>query len=437
MFVVAPIGTVGASMGGAVQAEDMILVSVDDHVVEPPHLFRGLLPARLQDLAPEVITTQDGANVWTFNGTVIPNVGLSAGRHGAAPISFEEMPPGCFDIDERVKDMNAAGILGSMCFPSFPGLAGRLFTAADDKDLALAVTRAYNDWHIDQWCGSYPGRFIPMALPIIWDPELCAHEVVRVADKGCRAMTFTENPVTQGFPSFHHEFWDPLWRALSDTGVVMSVHLGFSGHLSATPTNAPAAVMTTLQPMNICQVAADLLWSRVIKQFPDVRFALSEGATGWIPYFLDRIDLTYRTRRLWMGQTFGGKLPSEVFRERFLAPFTADRIGVKLRHDIGIDNIAWQCEYPHHDPSWPTAADELERVIAEVPDDETDKITFENACRWFSFDPFARRPRQLCTVGALRDEAAIHDVSVDGFDQQHSNRDVGHPLPTLTSLFRG
>ena len=52
--------------------------------------------------------------------------------------------------------MNANGVLGSLNFPSLPGFAGRLFAALDDKEAALALAQAYNDWHIDEWCGTYP-----------------------------------------------------------------------------------------------------------------------------------------------------------------------------------------------------------------------------------------------------------------------------------------
>ena len=149
--------------------------------------------------------------------------------------------------------------------------------------------------------------------------------------------------------------------------------------------------MITLQPMNICQAAADLLWSRVIKEFPDIRFALSEGGTGWIPYFIDRLDRTYDMHHLWTGQDFGDRLPSDVFREHFLTCFIADPVGIQLRHLIGLDNIAWECDYPHSDSSWPEAPEELALVAADVPDDELNKISYENACRWYSFDPFAVR----------------------------------------------
>ena len=424
------------------KADDMILVSVDDHLVEPPDLFEGRMPAKFVDQAPRVIRTPNGDDVWTFNGAEIPNIGLNAvaGRpkeeYGIEPTSFEEMRPGCYDVHERIKDMNAGGVLGSMCFPSFPGFAGRLFANAEDKDLALAVTHAYNDWHIESWAGAYPGRFIPVALPVIWDPELCAAEVRRVAELGCHSMTFTVNPATLGYPSFHDAHWDPLWQALSDTGTILSVHLGSSGKLTMTARDAPLDVMMTLQPMNVCAAAADLLWSRVIKKFPGVRIALSEGGTGWIPYFLDRLDRTYEMHHLWTGQDFGGKIPSEVFRERFLTCFISDPIGVKLRHDIGIDNIAWECDYPHSDSSWPEAPEELEAVVAGIPDDEVDRMTFENACRWYQFDPFAHRSREECTVGALRAEAVGHDVSTRSFDQGRYERTVGVGIADLTAKLK-
>ncbi len=354
-------------------AGDLILVSVDDHLVEPPDMFEGRLAGRYADAAPRVERRSDGSDVWVFNGSVIPNVGLNAvaGRpkeeYGIEPTAFDEMRPGCYDVHERIKDMNAGGLLSSMCFPSFPGFSGRLFAACEDKDLALAVLQAYNDWHIDEWCGSYPGRFIPMALPVLWDADLAAAEVRRVAAKGCRSLTFTENPAKLGYPSFHSDYWDPFWTAVCDEGVVVSIHLGSSGQLAVTAADAPVDVMITLQPMNICQAAADLLWSRVIKQFPDIKIALSEGGTGWIPYFLDRLDRTYDMHHRWTGQDFGDRMPSEVFQEHFLTCFIADPIGIKLRDDIGIDNIAWECDYPHSDSSWPAPAEELAAVAVDVP----------------------------------------------------------------------
>ena len=151
---------------------DMVLVSVDDHVVEPPHLFEGRLPAKYVDLAPQVRHPRRrhqrlGATRARRSPTS-PSTPSPAGRpeeYGMEPTSFAELRAGCYDIDERVKDMDANGVLGSLCFPSFPQFCGQLFARTEDKDVALAMVRAYNDWHIDEWCGTHPGRFIPCPLP--------------------------------------------------------------------------------------------------------------------------------------------------------------------------------------------------------------------------------------------------------------------------------
>jgi len=405
--------------------DDMILISVDDHIIEPPDMFVNHLPAKYKDDAPRLVHNEDGTDVWTFRETVIPNVALNAvaGRpkeeYGLEPQGLDEIRAGCFNVDERVKDMNAGGVLASMNFPSFPGFAARLF-ATDDSDFSLALVQAYNDWHIDEWCGAHPGRFIPMALPAIWDAELCAAEVRRCSKKGVHSLTFSENPAALGYPSFHDPYWNPLWHALVDTNTVLSVHIGSSGRLSIPAADSPPDVMITLQPMNIVQAAADLLWSRPVKDYPDLKIALSEGGTGWIPYFLDRVDRTYEMHSTWTLQDFGGKLPSEVFREHFLTCFISDPVGIELRHRVGIDNIAWEMDYPHSDSMWPGAPEELGTVLTkhDVPDDEINKMTYENACRWFSFDPFQHVPREKATVGALRKAATGHDTSIQSRSHQ-------------------
>ncbi len=409
----------------------MILISVDDHIIEPPDMFKNHLPKKYADEAPRLVHNPDGSDTWQFRDTVIPNVALNAvaGRpkeeYGLEPQGLDEIRTGCYDVHERVKDMNAGGILASMNFPSFPGFAARLF-ATEDVDFSLALVRAYNDWHIDEWCGAYPARFIPMALPVIWDAELCAQEVRRCAEKGVHSLTFTENPAALGYPSFHDEFWKPLWQALCDTETVMSVHIGSSGKLAITAPDAPLDVMITLQPMNIVQAAADLLWSKPVKDYPDLKIALSEGGTGWIPYFLERADRTYEMHSTWTHQDFGGKLPSEVFREHFLTCFISDPLGIKLRHEIGIDNISWEADYPHSDSMWPGAPEELGAVFAaeHVSDDDIDKMTYQNAMRWYSFDPFAHIGREQATVGALRKAAEGHDVSVRALSH-HKREDDG------------
>jgi predicted TIM-barrel fold metal-dependent hydrolase len=401
------------------QIDDMIIVSVDDHVVEPPDLFDRHLPAKYKDIAPHVVRKADGTDVWQFQGMEVPNIGLNAvaGRppeeYGIDPTSFDEIRPGCFDLEKRILDMNANGVIGSLNFPSLAGFAGRLFAALDDKDDAKVLAQAYNDWHIDEWCGTYPGRMIPLSIPLIWDPQAMADEIHRVAKKGCHAVTFAENPEPLGLPSLHSDHWDPFWQACSDEGTIVCMHIGSSSKLVTTAADAPFDVLIVLQPMNIVQCAADIIHSPVFRKFPDLTVALSEGGIGWIPYFLERLDHSYRVHKAWTGADFGSKMPSEVFMEHIVLCFISDPVGVQLARRIGTDRITVEIDYPHSDTNWPRAPEKLMEEFngSDLTDAEIDQITYENAMRFFQYDPFAHRPKERCTVGALRAEAIGVDTA--------------------------
>ncbi len=400
------------------QLDDLIIVSVDDHVVEPPDMFERHVPAKYKDIAPRLVHKDDGTDVWAFQGFEVPNIGLNAvaGRpkeeYGIDPTSFEEIRDGCFDVEKRILDMNANGVLGSLNFPSLPGFAGRLFAALEDKDAAIVLARAYNDWHIEEWCGYAPERFIPLSIPMIWDPEACAAEIHRVAKKGCHAVTFPENPEPLGLPSLHSDHWDPFWQACSDEGTIVCMHIGSSSKLVMTAADAPIDVMIVLQPMNIVQCAADLIHSPVFKKFPDLTVALSEGGIGWIPYFLERLDHSYRVHKAWTGADFGSKMPSEVFLEHVVLCYISDGVGVRLAREIGVDRITVEVDYPHSDTNWPYAPERMmeEFDSSDLTDAEINAITHENAMRFFRYDPFPIRPRERCTVGRLRGEAIGWDV---------------------------
>jgi predicted TIM-barrel fold metal-dependent hydrolase len=393
------------------RVDDLILGSVDDHVVEPPDMFDRHVPEKWRDQAPKSVRKPEGHEVWVFEGNEIPNIGLNAvaGRppedYNMDVTSYDQIRRGTYDIDERIKDMNVNGVLGSMCFPSFPQFCGQLFSRAQDKELGHVMLQAYNDWHVDEWCGTYPGRFIPLGLPPIWDPELMAKEVRRLAAKGCHAITFSEDPSKLGWPSLHNEHWDPFYQACVDEGTIIALHIGSSSSIPMLD-EAPLDVMITLTPLNLFQTAANLIWSPALKRFPDLKFALSEGGIGWLPYFLERIDYVYERHRFWTGQDFGSMLPSQKARENFTFCFIDDKAGIANRQLIGIDNITWECDYPHSDSSWPNAPEAFAKHFDDtVSQEEIDKISYLNAMRAFTYDPFAHRPKEQCTVAALRAEA--------------------------------
>ncbi|MDQ1520582.1 MAG: hypothetical protein QOI55_1655, partial [Actinomycetota bacterium] len=132
---------------------------------------------------------------------------------------------------------------------------------------------------------------------------------------------------------------------------------------------------------------------------------------GWIPYFLQRAEHTLDRHNGWMHQEKPQGLgPTDLFRERILCCFIEDRIGVKLLDEFNVDNVCWESDYPHSDSSWPQAPEHLAPLFDGVDDTVIAKITHENAMRHFQFDPFSRRPKEQCTVRALRNEASDVDT---------------------------
>ena len=192
------------------------------------------------------------------------------------------------------------------------------------------------------------------------------------------------------------------------------MHIGSSSQLAITALDAPVDVMITLQPMNIVQAAADLTSRRVFKEYPEITVALSEGGIGWIPYFLERMDHTYKAHKAWTFADFGDKLPSQVFLEHVVLCYIEDDFGARHAREIGVDRICMETDYPHSDAIWPNAPERMMEGFAptDLTDDEINQITHLNAMRFFRFDPFSIRPREKCTVAALRAEAEGHDVSI-------------------------
>ncbi|WP_419928847.1 amidohydrolase family protein [Candidatus Poriferisocius sp.] len=411
--------------------EDMVLVSIDDHLIEPAGVFEAHIPDRFRDRAPKMERDENGVDRWIFEGVEVGSPGLNAvagwpkEEWSMDPVGLAEMRPGCYDVDQRVRDMDAAGIWKSMCFPTMGGFSMRAFNESVDKELAGAVISAYNDWHIDEWCGPHPDRFIALSVVPLWDPEACAAEVRRVAAKGCRAITFPETPYALGLPSFESGHWDPLFHALCDEGVVMCLHIGLGislirrpeGGSLGGPGNLGGITVETIDTFIVLaqQVSAialtDLVFGGTLRRFPDLKIALSEGGIGWLPFYLEKADRHW-TNQVWTGAR-DGRLPSDLFRDQVLACFITDPAGVKLRHEIGIDNIAWECDYPHADSTWPTAATQLagEFAAADCSDDDINKIGWENSCRWFGVD-VSDMDRDAVSVGGLQKQGADVDVSI-------------------------
>lgn len=368
------------------------VLSVDDHLVEPAHLFEGRMPKKFQATAPRVLETELGQQMWCYEDRLVANFSVNAivGRpieEGSFDASrFDEMRRGCWDVHARVHDMDVNGIAGSLNFPSgLSGFAGVRYSLSNDSEYGLAAMRAYNDWHIEEWTGSYPERMIPCQVAWLRDPAVGAEEIRKNAAKGFKAVSFPDNPERLGLPSLQSAYWDPVIGACAETETVVCIHVGSNGTLMGIASEAPLDATTVLFPVNSIVTAVDWLFSFLPVRYPALKIVLSEGGIGWVPMLMDRLDFCIRDRHAGYVGTWSGTdmTPTEILRRNFYFNSIEDPAGFELRHRIGVDRIMVESDYPHPDSTWPDTQLVLERQLGGIPREEADLITHQNAARVF------------------------------------------------------
>jgi predicted TIM-barrel fold metal-dependent hydrolase len=374
--------------------DDVQLVSVDDHIVEPANVFVDHMEAKFRDRAPHIVE-RDGDQGWLWEDRFYPlmfqgNAQTRIFREGQGGRGddlyarrYEDMVPAAYDVHARVDAMDEDGVWAELPFPTFPRFGGTRFLEAEDKELALACIRAWNNWMLDEWSAAYPDRFIPQTLIPLWDVPQAVKEIERCAAKGSRAVLFTENPHPVGLPSFPTGHWQPVFEACNETGLPLSMHIGTSmGLLKPSPETTPS-VGIALCGVNSMSALGDLIYSGTFNGLPNLKIALSEGGAGWVPYVLERLDYTWARSR-YDGLKNDMK-PSDVFREHVWVCIIADEYAIRNRDLIGVDKIMWEADFPHNDGNWPNSRKILRDALVDVPDDEAARIGELNARALYRF----------------------------------------------------
>ena len=400
------------------------IISVDDHVVEPPHVWQTYLPEKHGERGPRVerkrwapflhhpgakyTNTEDPdgewGDAWIYEDRLIyvhkkfVAIPLEATPGGdvsrfdrttmtMTAVTYDAMRPGCYERDARVKDFELNWVDGSLPFPTFPRFCGQTFYEADDKELALACVRAYNDWMVEEWCEPSGGMNLPLCLMPLWDVELAAAEIQRNADRGVRAFCFSELPTRLNLPSIHTGHWDPVFAVCNDTGVTLCMHIGSSSSNPAASPDAPEGVAGTLAFNNSMASLADWLFSGKLMQFPELKLAYSEGQIGWIPYALERADTVWDQHDAWQhSKELIPDPPSTYYYGRIFGCFTADRVGLRNLDVVGEDNICFETDYPHTDTTWPNSREYVEKMVADLDADVAHKVLRGNAIRMLELD---------------------------------------------------
>jgi predicted TIM-barrel fold metal-dependent hydrolase len=360
------------------------VISVDDHVVEPAHLFETYLPASLRERGPQIVENAKGAQVWSFDGQIFSQVGMNAvaGRRPETvqlePFRFDQMRPGCYDVVARVRDMDLNGVWASVNFPSMiPGFCGRVFAHAKDAEVGKACVRAWNDWIFEEWYSAHPDRIIPLGLIYLSDPEEAVREIHRNAERGFRTITLPERPHAIDLPNlWERDHWDPIIRACVETDTVISIHVGSSGGYPSPPGSPFLPLGATMFGQLSLAACAEWLWSGYPAEHPELKIAMSEGGIGWVPMLIDRLDNI--VDRSGYGPGWDTR-PSDVLRRNFWFCTIDDPSTIALRHVIGVENVMVEVDYPHGDGTWPETQDVIERYWGDIPPNELRMMCSENA----------------------------------------------------------
>jgi len=393
------------------------IISVDDHVVEPAHVWQTWLPEKYRADGPRVERrgirkinwtgaaiykeefdddSPDKVDCWIYGDLtythkrMVAAVGYPVEEMTMTPITYEDMRPGCYDVKERLADMDANWVEASMCFPTFPRFCGQTFAEGKDKELGLACVQAYNDWTVEEWCGESGGRLIPLCLVPLWDADLAAAEVRRNAARGVHAVAFSEMPFHLGLPTIHTGYWDPFFQACAETQTTVCMHIGSSSKMPATSADAPPAVTATLAFGNAMFSLIDFLFSGVLVRFPDLRLSYAESQIGWLPYTLERVDDVWHDNQGWAGTKVIPEPPSTYYYKQVFGCFFKDQHGIDSLAKVGVDNVTFETDYPHSDSTWPRSKQVAEKLLAGLDDETVYKILRGNAIRMLHLDQFVR-----------------------------------------------
>ena len=393
------------------------IISVDDHVVEPPDLWTSRLPSKYADRCPRVerdsavfnfeggvfsyekgVKNGSPCDWWLYDDLIYPFPKLSAAvgfeNLDVEPVTFDEIRPGSWKQTDRLADMDANHVDVSICFPNvLPRFCGQTFLEREDKDLALLCVKAYNDWMIDEWCeGEGKGRLIPLTLIPLWDPVAAAEEVHRCANKGSFAVAFSENPYHLGLPSVHdkNHFWDPFFTACQETETVICMHIGSSSKMPSTSPDAPFSVSSTITFANAMGSMCDYILSGIFVRFPKLRIAYAEGQVGWMPYVVERMDKIWEERG---DASFGIDLPnppSSYIPNHIWGCIFDDEIGLKNRDIIGMNQICFEVDFPHADTTFPNTLKVATEICeaAGLSEDEIYRLMRGNAIDCFGLERF-------------------------------------------------
>ena len=339
---------------------DYTIIDVDTHVTETPDLWISRAPARMRDRVPHVVTGRDGTQRWCVGeGRPLANVGMTAtagvGSFKHPPRNYEEMHPGAYDANARLKYMDQMGIWAMVMYPNVGGFGAQQFLKLNDLELMLTCVQIYNDWQTE-WASADSRRLLPITSIPFWDVAAAVNEVRRCAAKGHKGILFTGEPQCYGKPLLGDAHWNPLWEVAVELDLPISFHIG-SGDMAEGMVKERIATygkMATFAELavdiflrNGVQLN-DLLMSGVLVRYPKIKFVSVESGIGWIPFVLEAMDYQFQGNSVAEEHPEFDMLPSEYFARNVYACYWFEQTAPRRLIDkIGEDNVLFETDFPH------------------------------------------------------------------------------------------
>ena len=368
-------------------------ISADSHAAFHRDDFRKHMPAKWGDKVPHVASAErkgeriDGWSIYggAPSGQVCNCPALMGEPYPTWPKRWEEVPATAYDPAERLRALDIDRVDAEVLFPNPPGAS---YSSSGDAAFELDAIRAYNDI-LSEWV-TVSDRYWPLAgLPWLSDPKQIGREIERAIEGGHRGINAQGRPA-RGLQPITDPYWDPLWDACQEMGMPVHFHgsVGLDegwgrkatwGGWSGYNERQGHTVFTSLCAVAPSRIIPQLIFSGITQRFPRLKFVFAEEGIGGFMYAMAACDYEWESRQLW---TEGiPTRPSEIIRRQVYVNFWFETEGIKMRHDIGLDNIMWESDFPHVTAYYPRSRDVAAEVLADVPADETRKIMYENALR--------------------------------------------------------
>ena len=368
------------------------IISADDHFFEPADTWTSRAEPRFKDRVPRIARLEDGGDWWFTDGIK----GVSAGLSSQVGVRFEgneklslrdqydHVRPGGVDPDARIKDMYQDGIDVSIIYPN----QGLVLYSVPDTELLNAVFSIYND-SIAEHCSAHPKQLKGIAMINLDEAQWAVKEMERCHKLGLVGAVIPVFPLpTKGYGLPEYE---RFWEAAEDLGLPLSLHIATNRAGSVDELVDLETMPPDIMPNAdfwVRRSLAAMIFSGVFERHPKLTVGSVEHDAGWVPYFQHALDYQY-TQRIQLKHWHRYKenmLPSDYFRRNVFVGFQDDPLGIRDRHIIGVDNLQWGSDYPHHESTFPRSRQILEEILSDCTEDEKAKITGGNAARIYNLN---------------------------------------------------